>query len=383
MKKRKVLYISGTRADYGLMKTTLFSVKNSPGLDLEIIVTGMHLMPEFGKTANEIKKDGFKIYEINAVYDKDSKGSMADFIGKFIPLLIEKIKKIKPDIILVLGDRAEMLAGAVVGAYMTIPVAHIHGGDVSSTIDDTSRHAITKLSHIHFPATKKSSERIKKMGEEKWRIFMTGAPGLDDILAAKLVSDKIIAEKYKLDLLKQILLVVQHPVTAEINQAKAQMEETMSAIKELGHQTIVIYPNADAGGREMIKVIEKYRKYPFIKIYKNITRIEYLSLLKITNVMVGNSSSGIIETPMFHLPVVNIGSREIGRERACNVIDVNYKKSDIKKAIAVALFDRKFKNRIKNCKNPYGGKEMVGSKIAKILSSIKIDKKLLQKKLSY
>jgi len=383
MKKRKILYISGTRADYSPLKTTLFSIKNNPRLELEIIVSGMHLMPEFGKTVNEIKKDGFKIHEINAIYEEDSKESMAGFIGKFILLLIEKIRKIKPDIILVLGDRAEMLAGAIVGAYLAIPVAHIHGGDVSSTVDELARHAITKLSCIHFAVTKKSAERIIKMGEEKWRVHVVGAPGLYDALRIKLASPEDIIKKYKLDLSKPVLLVVQHPVTIEAKQAGIHMEETMSALKELGYQAIVIYPNADAGGREIIKVIEKYRKYPFIKIYKNIPRNDYLGLLKISNVMVGNSSSGIIEAPSFHLPAVNIGTRQLGRERAENIIDVDYKKEQIKKAIEKSIYDTKLRKGVVKCKNPYFTADGAGPRIVKVLSAIAIDKKLSVKKITY
>lgn len=383
MKKRKILYISGTRADYSPLKTTLFSIRNNPRLELEIIVSGMHLMPEFGKTINEIKKDGFKIHEINAIYEEDSKKSMASFIGKFIQLLIEKIRKIKPDIILVLGDRAEMLAGAIVGAYLAIPVAHIHGGDVTSTVDEFARHAITKLSCIHFAVTKKSAERIVKMGEEKWRVHVVGAPGLDDALGVKLASPADIAKKYKLDLSKPVLLVIQHPVTIEAEQAGIHMEETMSALKELEYQAIVIYPNADAGGREIIKVIEKYRKYPFIKIYKNISRNDYLGLLKISNVMVGNSSSGIIEAPSFRLPAVNIGTRQLGRERAKSIIDADYKKQQIKKAIEKSIYDTKLRKRVVKCKNPYFVAGGAGPRIVRVLSTIAMDKKLSVKKITY
>ncbi len=383
VKKRKVLYISGTRADYGLVKATLLCIKNNPKLKLEIIATGMHLMPEFGKTINEIKKDGFKIHRIPATYEKDNKESMAIFMGNFTRLLTEKIGEIKPDIILVLGDRAEMLAAAIVASCLSIPVAHIHGGEISSTIDDNFRHAITKFSNIHFPVTKKSGERIIKMGEDPWRVHVIGAPGLDDVLQSKIVSPQDIAKKYNLDPAKPILIVVQHPVTIETNLAKKHMNSTMSAVKELGYEAIIIYPNADAGGRGMIKVIEKYRKFPFIKIYKNIPRADYLSLLNIADAVVGNSSSGILETPYFHLPTVNIGTRQLGRERAENVIDVGYKKEDIKKAIQKALFDATFKAKAKKCANPYGGKEMAGPKVTKVISRVKVNSKLLQKRLSY
>ncbi len=382
LRKKKILYISGTRADYGLMKNTLLEISKNPKLDLEIIATGMHLMPKFGRTLKEIKKDGFKVHKIEAVYKKDSKESAVDFIGKLIQLLNKELKKIKPDIILVLGDRAEALAGAVSGVYLVIPVAHVHGGDVSMTVDDVARHAITKLSSIHFAATEKSSKRIIKMGENPWRVYVVGAPGLDGILKSKIAAQKNITQKYHLDLSKPLLLVIQHPVTAEINRAGIHIEETMSAIKELGYQSIVVYPNADAGSRKMIQVIEKYRKYPFIKIYKNIPRFEYLSLMRIASCIVGNSSGGIIEAPSFGLPAVNIGTRQKGREKSDNVIDVGYKKEDIKKAIKKAIYDKIFRKKTKSYKSPYGSGD-AGKKIAKILSEVTIDDRLLNKTITY
>lgn len=227
---RKILYISGTRADYGLMRETLFSIKTNPSLKIEIAVTGMHLMSEFGRTIDEIKKDGFKIHKIEAIYKKDDKESMAIFIGEMIQLLAKAIKKIKPDMILLLGDRGEMLAGAIVGAYLTVPVVHIHGGDKTGTVDDVVRNAITKLSNIHFPATKKSAERIKKIGEDSKRIFLTGAPGIDGILNKRLFSKRDMIKKYNLDLSSPVLLIIQHPATMEIENAEKQIKETMEEI---------------------------------------------------------------------------------------------------------------------------------------------------------
>ena len=364
------------------MKQTLFSIRQHPKLQIEIVAAGMHLMPKFGKTIQEIKKDGFKIHEIKTVYKRDNKESMSNFIGEFVLKLTRLAKKIKPDIIFVQGDRAEMLAGAIVGAYLTIPVAHTHGGDVTTTVDEFARHAITKLAHIHFAATKKSAERIVKMGEDSWRIFLVGAPGLDSIFNKKLLSKKELAKKYNLDFSKPILLILQHPVTTEIEDAPRQMRKTMTAAKELGYQTIVIYPNADPGGRGMIKVIEKYREYPFFRIYKSIPSLDYLSLLRNISAIVGNSSSGIIESIPFCLSAINIGDREKRRERTENIIDADYNKEEIKKAIKKAVFDRKFRGKVKKCKNPYGDGK-TGEKIADILSKIKIDKKLLQKQITY
>lgn len=376
--KRKILYVTGTRADYGLMKSVLRAIDKHPKLELTIVVTGMHLMEEFGSTVEEVKKDGFEIHEIDATYEKDNNESMANFIGKFIQLLTKKVTEIKPDIILLLGDRGEMLAGAIVGTYLTIPIAHLAGGDITSTVDEHARHAITKLAHIHFPATEKSAERLIKMGEDPSNIFVVGAPGLDSILNEELIEPQKIAKHYKLELSKPILLAIQHPTT-EVEDASDQIHETLEAILELKHQTVLIYPNADAGGRRMIEVI---KKYPFIKAFKSIPHKEYLSLMKMASVLTGNSSSGIIEAPSFGLPVVNIGSRQEGRERAENVIDVDYNKEQIKAAIKKALYDEDFKEKVKNCKNPYGDGK-AGVRIADVLNKIKIDKTLLQKKLTY
>lgn len=382
MKKRKILYISGTRADYGLMKETLFCLKKHPKLAIEIAATGMHLMSEFGSTINEIKKDKLKLHAINVIFEKDNRESMSKFVGKLIILLTEKIRQIKPDFILLLGDRGEMLAGAIVGAYLSIPVAQIHGGDVSSTVDEMARHAITKLSHLHFPVSQKSAKRIIKMGEEPWRVFKVGAPGLDSILNKKLIAQKNIAKKFNLDLKKPILLVVQHPAEGSQKDAASQIKRTMDVIKELKHQAVVVYPNADTGGRKIIKVIEKYRFLPYVQIHKTLSHLDYLSLMKIAQVLVGNSSSGIIEASSFLLPVVNIGSRQAGREKADNVIDVDYNRAKIKLAIEKALYNEAFQNKVKKLQSPYGDGK-ASQKIAKILAKIKINHKLLNKKIAY
>lgn len=379
---RKIAYISGTRADYGLMQSTLIKINNSPQLELEVIATGMHLMEEFGTTISEIKKDGFVLHVIDEIYEKDDRASMARFTGALIVKLTDKLKEINPDAILLLGDRGEMLAGAIVGTYLGIPLIHVHGGEISSTVDDPVRHAITKLSHIHLPATKKSAKRIIKMGENKEYVFVVGAPGLDSILHEKLIEPEKIAQIYNLDLSRPIAVIIQHPVSTEIDQAGNQIQQTLDAVLELKIQTLLIYPNADAGGREMIEVIKKYENSPYIKTYRNIPRKEYLSLLNVVSVLIGNSSSGIIEASSFKLPVVNIGSRQKGRERAENVIDSEYGKENIKSTILKSLNDEGFKQKVKTCKNPYGeGK--AGEKIVEILNNIDFDEKLIQKEVSY
>lgn len=380
---RKIAVVTGTRAEYGILKPVLEAIKTNPRLDLALVVTGMHLSKEFGYTIKEIKKDGFKIdAEVKILHAEDTGAAMAKSVGECIEKMTEALKRVKPDFLVLLGDRSEMLAGAVAASYTGIPIAHIHGGDASGSIDDSVRHAITKLAHIHFPATEGSANRIIRMGEDPSRIFVVGAPALDTILNERLSKPARLSKKYDLDSLKPFLLILQHPVVTEADEAADQIKETLNAIVELKHQTILIYPNADAGGRRMIKVIKKYEKYPFIKSFKSVSYIDYLGLMKIASVMIGNSSSGIIEAPSFRLPVINIGTRQGGRERSTNVIDAGYNKKEIVGAIKKALHDRKFRAKVKKCKNLYGDGK-ASQKIVKVLSEIEITPALLQKKITY
>jgi UDP-hydrolysing UDP-N-acetyl-D-glucosamine 2-epimerase len=284
--------------------------------------------------------------------------------------------------ILVLGDRAEMLGGAIVGTYLNIPIIHIHGGEITSTVDEHVRHAITKLAHVHLAATQKSADRIIKMGENPKNVYLVGAPGLDEIVDGEFTSPKILAQKYQLNLTAPLLLVIQHPVSGELDMAPAQILETLGAIIEEKYQTVVIYPNADAGGRQMIEIIQSYENHPFIHTFKSISHQDYLGLLKISSVLLGNSSSGIIEAASLHIPVINIGSRQNGREHATNVIHVNYNKDEIRKAINRGLYDKRFLSEVKKCSNPYGNGR-ASDKIIKVLSKIKPQKDLLQKRMMY
>ncbi|TSC91526.1 MAG: UDP-N-acetylglucosamine 2-epimerase [Parcubacteria group bacterium Licking1014_17] len=383
-KKRRICIVTGSRAEYGLLSSTMKAIAKNSKLDLAIVACGMHLESEFGSTFQEINKDGFNINAtVKMTPVDDSAESMAKSVGVGILGLVDAFKKIKPDVVLVLGDRVEAFASSIASVYSNIPVAHIHGGDKNRNVDEVIRHTITKLAHIHFPATENSRKRIIKMGEEKDRVFMVGAPGLDFIQDEKLISPDEIFKKYNLNPAEPAILVIQHPVTTELKMAGKQMEETLKALVFLGYQSVIIYPNADAGGRAMIKVLEKYTaKYPFLKTYKSIPRTDYLSLMNLVNVMAGNSSSGIIETSVFHLPVVNIGIRQKGRERSSNVIDVPHDRRKIVTAIRKCIFDKTYLRKVKNCRNPYG-KGGTGEKIARILSNFSLTPNLLKKAITY
>lgn len=378
--KRKVLYITGTRADYGLMRSTLGEISRHPGLELELVVTGMHLMPEFGMTVDEVRRDGFTMHVVDAVYEKDSKASMAAFAGRFIQLLAAKVQEIRPDVILLLGDRGEMLAGAIVGAYMSIPVAHIHGGEITSTVDNQVRHAITMLANIHFPATAQSASNILAMGESPASVFVTGAPGLDGIREEQGAGQKMLSDKYGVRAGEPFIMVVQHPVTMEVDSAAGQMRETLEAVLGLGLKTLVVYPNADAGGRKMIKVLREYEGNPLVKIFQNIPHDDYIGLLRRAKVLVGNSSSGIIEAPSLHLPVVNVGTRQQDREAADCIINVGYDRREITEAVRKALYDEEFRKVVRDCVNPYGS-GTAGKKIAAVLATIPLTEGLMQKRL--
>ncbi len=379
---RKVCVCTGTRSEYGLLKPLMLEIKKSKRLKLQVVASGMHFLQRFGSSVKEIEKDGFKIdARLPTFFDRDSGEAMAKSIGRGIGAFSTCFEKRRPDIVVLLGDRMEAFSAAVAAACMNIPIAHLHGGDFASGgLDEIFRFNVSKFANIHFAATEKSAARIKKMGEPGWRIHIVGAPGLDSIYAKRFPGKREICKSLCLDGKKPIVLVVQHSITTEPGKAAPQIRQTMEALKELEEQAVVIYPNSDPGGRKMIKVIEQYRKLPFIKIFKNLKHETFLGLMNCASAIVGNSSSGIIETPSFGLPVVNIGTRQKGRERSTNVIDVGYSKGKIGNAVKKALFDKKFVGLVKKCKSPYG-KGNASRKIVKVLEAARINKRLLQKKI--
>ena len=369
---REVVYVTGTRADYGLMHETLKTLNEDANIHLDIVATGMHLMDEFGYSVDEIKKDNFNLHIINQTFKKDDEASMSDFIGKLTADLTNLMSELKPDVVLLLGDRGEMLAGAIVASYLQIPIAHIHGGDVSSTVDDSTRHAITKLSNIHFAATEKSASRIRQMGENPDNIFVVGAPGLDSIIKCKdNIDENYLKDKY--DITKDFAIVLQHPVSLEIDDSSFQIQQTLDALISTDYQIILIYPNADAGGRSMIEKINEYD----VDAYKNIPHDDFIGLLSLASVLVGNSSSGIIESSLFKLPVINLGTRQQGREKAENVIDVDYNRDEILSALKF-IESEDYKKQLESCINPYGDGKAC-ERICKILKEIELNDNLLNK----
>lgn len=382
---RKIAVITGIRADYGILYPVLRAIEKDKNLELQLVVTGTHLSHEFGYTVKDIENDGFKIAaKVDTLLSDDTGARMGKSVGVGVLGFTQSFEMLKPDITLLMGDREEMLAAAIASLCMDIPAAHIHGGEVGTGghIDESIRHAITKFSHIHFAATQKSAERIKKLGEEPWRVHFTGAPFVDNLKLKRLTPAAELHRKFHIDPKKALIVVVQHPLAIEAGSSGIHMEATMKAVASFNLPTIVVYPNTDAGGHKIIEVIKKYEKYPHIKSFKSFPSADYLGLLKVASVLVGNSSSGIIEAPVFKLPVVNVGVRQLGREMSENIINVEYNEAMIKKAVEKALFNEKFKKAVSSCRNFYG-KGNVANTIVKILKNIKIDQKLLHKLMTY
>ena len=381
-KKRKICVTTGARSEYGILRPVLLDIKKSKKLELQLIVSGMHLSKKYGLTINEIKKDGFKIYgTIKMAPTGDSSYHMSKSLGEGIIKFSEVFKKLKPDINLILGDRDEAFASALAASHMNIPNAHIHGGDKSKAgIDEYNRHAITKISNIHFTATKKSTLRVKRMGEDPKYIFCTGSPSIDDVVNKNITNRKYLEKKYKMCFSGNEIILIFHPVTTEIEKAEQHITNLLNSAIKFKNQIIAIAPNSDAGGQIIFNTLQKYSKnYSLIKLYKSIPRRDYLGMLKYGGILVGNSSSGIIEAGYFNIPVVNIGIRQESRESGNNVINTNNTPNSIMTGIKKAFNLKNKKFRM----NKIYGNGKSSEKIIGILENISIDKRLIQKQIQY
>ena len=393
MNKKIIAVFTGNRAEYGLQFPILKAIDRHPKLEYRLIVSGAHLDDNFGRTLKEIKDDGFKIHaEVKIDMDQDDLHSTANAIGSGILSLSDILKDISPDIFVVYADRFEGFAAVITGTQMNIPTAHIEGGDITEggALDDSVRHAMTKLSHLHFTTNQQASNRILAMGEEPWRVHTVGFPAIDLISEGNYASAEEIEEAYNIDTNKPIILFTQHSVTTEFDLATQQLRPSLSALEQLSlkkdYQIFVTYPNNDAGGRKIIEEINSINNSK-IKVFQSLGRYFYhgvlaLSLDDTKNVVcVGNSSSGIKETPAFGCPTVNIGSRQDSRLRGKNVVDTSYDEKEIVDAITYCIEDKEFRELCKNSENPYGTGD-AGMKIANVLAEIEISRNLLKKKMT-
>jgi UDP-hydrolysing UDP-N-acetyl-D-glucosamine 2-epimerase len=378
---RRIAFLTGSRGEWGYIRPIIRIIEDDPNIDYQIIATNMHMLPQFGNTVNEIERDGFFVAEkLYMTFDGYTSVTMTKSLGSLLMELPTTLQRLKPDILLLAGDRGEQMVGAMVGVHMGIPVAHIQAGELSGNVDGIVRHAITKLANIHFAANEEFAERVRRMGEQEFRVFTTGAPLVDEIVNGEFLSEEQIRQKYRISKAEKLVLAVQHPVTEEERLSGSQVEETIEALLEVGWPTIFIYPNADAGSEAIRGKLAKL-KQPNIRLFRNLPRQDYLGFLRIADVLVGNSSSGVMEAPSFGTPAINIGRRQNNRLQAANVINVNFTKDEIVAAIHRATTSE-FKEIAAQSINPYGDGK-ASQRIVDILKNIEITNELLRKEMTY
>lgn len=384
--KRLILAVTGIRSEYDIMSSVFKAIVRNPKLELQLYVTGAHLSETHGNTIQEVYNDGFIIAdEVESLLNSDKASGRIKGLAIQLQGLVQTVSRLKPDLLLVLGDREEAMTAALVGAYMNIPIAHVGGGDrVIGNVDDQIRHAVTKLSHLHFATNFESAERIIKLGEQAFRVFNTGNPGLDRLLEVPIIEMSELSSRVGISLKKDepFVIMLQHVISSEIDQAYTQIKASLEAVKELGIKTIIIHPNSDAGSQQLVRAIREYETLPFVHVAKNIPRLEFVNLIRNASCLLGNSSAGILEAPYLKLPVINVGNRQRGRMHAENVQFLDHDKDAIVTALRLAIFDAEYREMVSACSNPYGDGSS-SERIAGILATVDINETLLIKDITY
>lgn len=369
--KRKICVVTGTRAEYGLLFWVIKDLLESEHFKLQLVVTGMHLSPEFGLTYKQIEQDGFKIdKKIEIILSSDTEIGISKSIGLGMISFSEAFAELKPDIVLLLGDRFEIFAAATAAMIARIPIAHCHGGEATEgLIDESIRHSITKMSQLHFVSTEEYKNRVIQLGEQPNRVFNVGALGIENINKLKLLDKESFEKSINFNLGKRNVLITFHPVTLDNKSAKVQFNELLSALQELKDVKLIFTkPNADTDGRVIIKMIDEFvaldskNRVSFISL----GQLRYLSAIQFIDAVIGNSSSGIIEVPSFKRPTINIGDRQKGRVMGKTIVNCNPEKQSINFAIE-KVFSASFKESLYHEANPYG----VDNSSEKIISILK------------
>ena len=355
---KKICVVSGTRAEYGLLRWVMEGIRESEQLELQVIATGMHLSPEFGLTYREIEQDGFHIdRKVEILLSADTPSSISKSMGLAMIGFADALEQLKSDLVLVLGDRYEIFAAAAAAMIAKIPIAHLHGGEATEgLIDEAIRHSITKMAHLHFVAAEDYRQRVIQLGEHPDRVFQVGGLGIDNIMRLPLLSREALEESLEFSLGERNLLITFHPVTLEQNTSAQQIRELLAALKQQERtQLIFTMPNADTEGRVLFKIIEEFvqQNSERAKAFTSLGQLRYLSCLKHVDAVVGNSSSGLAEAPSFQIGTVNIGDRQRGRLKAKSVIDCEPNQQSIQKAFE-RLYSNAFQEKLAFVQNPYG-----------------------------
>jgi GDP/UDP-N,N'-diacetylbacillosamine 2-epimerase (hydrolysing) len=356
--KKKICVVTGTRAEYGLLRGVMEGIRQSPVLALQLVVTGMHLSPEFGLTVNDIEADGFPIdYRIEMLLSSDTPVGITKSMGLGIIGFADALAQLQPDLLLVLGDRYEIFAAATAAMIARVPIAHLHGGEITEgAFDEAIRHSITKLSHLHFVATEEYRRRVIQLGENPVYVFRVGGLGVDNIRRLTLLDRKELETAMGISFGSRNLLITFHPVTLEHNTSEAGMAELLAALSELQEtQLLFTLPNADTDGRVLFRQIENFvAQHSHAHVFTSLGQLRYLSCIAQVDAVVGNSSSGLTEAPSFKKGTINIGDRQKGRQRAASVIDCEPDRVSIRRAID-RLYSREFQAQLPYLENPYDG----------------------------
>ncbi len=378
---RKIAVVTVGRSDFGIYAPVLRAIEDDPTLELQLIVGGAHLTGQFGWTVNEITAQGFEISDkVDMLLSADTPEAVATSMGLGTMGFAQSYARLDPDIIVVLGDRFEMHSAASAAVPLGIPLAHIHGGEVTEgAIDEAFRHAITKYSHLHFVSTKQYARRVIQMGEEPWRVVVSGAPGLDNLRTLLLPDRQELEKRVGLELSQPPLLVTYHPVTLGQDNTESQLQNLLGALNEVNSPIVFTYPNADAQSGVILKMIREFlTRHPAAGIVDNLGTRAYFGMMNEAAAMVGNSSSGIVEAASFRLPVVNIGERQRGRCHERNVINVGYSREEIMEGISKAL-SPSFRDELADLVNPYGDGN-AAEHIVNRLRTVPLDERILRKK---
>ena len=382
---RRVMAISAIRSEYFLQRPIFQAIMEHQQLELELVVGGAHLSPLHGYSVSEVEADGFPIVgRVESLLYSDRDSGRLKGMALQLQVLAHIVDSRRPDWLLAPTDREEAMVMALCGAYMNIATAHYSAGDrVVGNVDDTMRHAVSRLSHLLLTTHEDARRRLIRSGEEEWRVHNVGHAGLDRMRSAPTLEPEALARVVgvpKID--PPYLVVIQHPISSEIEQSGQQMRGTLEAISQLGLQAFVSYPNSDPGSHAIVRVIEEYRSCPTIYVFRNMADVPFVNLLRCAAVLVGNSSLGILEAPFLKLAVINVGRRQTARHHAKNVFFVSHDPEEIKKQIRLILEDKRFQERVRNCSNPFGDGH-TGERVANLLASIPIDSRLLNKNLTY
>jgi GDP/UDP-N,N'-diacetylbacillosamine 2-epimerase (hydrolysing) len=383
MSRKKLLFITGSRGEWGYIRPILRLIDQAPErFGYSLCVTNMHLLPSYGFSLKEIEDDGFAVdHKIYMSLDGYNHFTQVKSLGVFLCSLADILASVRPDWIVLAGDRGEQLMGAIAGAFCYIPVAHIQAGERSGNIDGMTRHAIGKYCHLHLASNADAAQRLVRLGEEPFRVHNVGAPQVDELAQGRYTPREELARLHGIDPAKQFILVAQHPVTEEFEAAAAQIDTTMKALKRVELPKVVILPNNDAGSLMIREGIDRHRHGEF-HVFANLKREDYLGLLRTAACIVGNSSSGILEAPSFKLPAVNLGRRQHQRLQGRNVINADFEEEAIYSALQHAL-DPKFRAELeRDCENPYGDGRS-SERILQLLAETELTDKILVKNLTY